>query len=477
MDPSNPSLMVQKAKLGLPKTVRTVDIFPFRKKFTSNLDWVAEFGSARTQLRDLCIDFSYKLLIQAPVSLILGTENSKIFHMRLLTDKSLFACEEVELDFDFKVVNRKPRFTIVRDASGGIKHLAFFNFHGSYFYYNPGTELGLFSDLIWNTVASISCVGIVNCTYFTWKTATTRHDALDVANPARIPTRKKASAARKQLGYPHLVAGRAKLKQLGYPHLKVAVENQKLLGYPNLVAARAKLKQLGYPHLAAAREKMKQLGNPQLIAAHKKIRELGYPNLVAARENIKRRGYPNLAAGRETAKQRGYPSLVADLAKLKQLGYPNLVAARAKDKALGYPRLAAGRAKKKKMREELEAQRATATPQEWAGLVAKGNSFLEDWHRVRTAKLAALIGSLEIRQLRAQDRTTISYTARRIAEKFDRLQVQLLYPQSPKPYDDTSVGTILSPHHSGVDLRAMGARPTTWKRISTRRTRPFCESI
>src|SRR3569833_3041906 len=447
MDPSNPSLMVQKAKLGLPKTVRTVDIFPFRKKFTSYLDWVAEFGSARTQLRDLCIDFSYKLLIQAPVSLILGTENSKIFHMRLLTDKSLFACEEVELDFDFKVVNRKPLFTIVRDASGGIKHLAFFYFHGSYFYYIPGTELGLFSDLIWNTVASISCVGIVNCTYFTWKTATTRHDALDVANPARIPTRKKASAARKQLGYPHLVA------------------------------ARAKLKQLGYPHLAAAREKMKQLGNPQLIAAHKKIRELGYPNLVAARENIKRRGYPHLAAGRETAKQRGYPSLVADLAKLQQLGYPNLDAARAKDKALGYPRLVSGRAKKKKMREELEAQRATATPQEWAGLVAKGNSFLEDWHRVRTAKLAALIGSLEIRQLRAQDRTTISYTARRIAEKFDRLQVQLLYPQSPKPYDDTSVGTILSPHHSGVDLRAMGARPTTWKRISTRRTRPFCESI
>jgi hypothetical protein len=175
-DPGNSSLRQQEKKIGHTPNVCTSDMIPIREA-SSNPAWDTIFGASKwVAIKKLCLDFNYAILKLSPVVVLVGKASFEAFEKKLLDDKSIRPVK-VKLGISTKVFSKDAFFYVVKDRTNDqIRQLVFLSVHGSRFLLGSELNEGVYTDLIWNAAATISCIDILSPAHFSFMSAKTNKD-------------------------------------------------------------------------------------------------------------------------------------------------------------------------------------------------------------------------------------------------------------------------------------------------------------
>ncbi|KAL7963672.1 hypothetical protein V8C34DRAFT_319377 [Trichoderma compactum] len=180
----------------------------------NNMSFKLKFGAEKwAKIEELSVEFSYSILKSAPIVLLVGKHSLRGFEKRLRDDASI-RLKKVWLRLGGMTMFKERPFFYVVYQEGEIRQLVFSPHHTSHFLFGGTARASIYSDLIWNTAASLACVEVLSLDSFsrfvqargeapktqTWQKAVESNRSRNWANLG------PAHAANEERGFPGLQA-------------------------------------------------------------------------------------------------------------------------------------------------------------------------------------------------------------------------------------------------------------------------------
>ena len=163
MDPTNPCFAMQYRKLGANPGIRTQNRIPIRQAHVTNrVQWSSIFPRW-IQLEEECLKLNQQLNQHSRFVICLGEENYSSF-CKLFQDNHSWELEICTLLPGIMLFNRPSEFCIVRQKeTGSISQVIWFSCHLQHFFYlYQDTIFRHFHDFLWNGVAELAGIDVIN---------------------------------------------------------------------------------------------------------------------------------------------------------------------------------------------------------------------------------------------------------------------------------------------------------------------------
>lgn len=168
MDPKSPSLWVQKAKIGLPADVKTLDFIPIRVNYdaSNGPQWEKRFPNC-SEIQQALNEHSSRLMRDDRFIVLVGGSTWNEFQTTI-RDRDL-TLKVLELQgLTGKMFDKSYRVYVGLDQQKQIQLVVTRVWHGQYAFRNSDEYRGAIWDLLWNASCDFAGVPVLDPTFFMW---------------------------------------------------------------------------------------------------------------------------------------------------------------------------------------------------------------------------------------------------------------------------------------------------------------------